>query len=60
MTTLPEAAPRPAEQRPLMTQKEYQIFNRRRAIRCWLLPYLASRAHPREFRPLLAYLFTEW
>jgi len=43
-----------------MSLQEYHAFNRRRAVRCWLWPYLASRVHPREFRPLLAYLFTEW
>jgi MoaA/NifB/PqqE/SkfB family radical SAM enzyme len=44
----------------IMTRKEYQAFNRRRSIRCWLVPYVASRLHPHEFHPLLAYLFTEW
>ena len=44
----------------LMTPKEYQAYNRRRAVRCWLWPYMASRLHPSEFRPLLVYLFTEW
>ena len=43
-----------------MSLREYHAFNRRRAVRCWLWPYLASRVHSREFRPLLAYLFTEW
>jgi MoaA/NifB/PqqE/SkfB family radical SAM enzyme len=60
MTLLPEAREAPAGDRPVMTKKEYHAFNRRRAVRCWLKPYVASRAHPRQFRPLLAYLFTEY
>jgi MoaA/NifB/PqqE/SkfB family radical SAM enzyme len=59
-TTLPEPATRPDASRAWMSKKEYQAFNRRRAIRCWLGPYVASRVHPASFRPLLAYLFTEW
>ena len=43
-----------------MTAREYAAFNRRRAVRCWLGPYLKARTHPHELRPLLAYLFTEW
>ncbi len=42
-----------------MTLKEYHAFNRQRAVRCWLWPYVRSRVHPRSFRPLLAYLFTD-
>ncbi len=42
-----------------MTPPRYHAFNRRRAVRCWLWPYLRSRVHPRPFRPLLAYLFTD-
>jgi MoaA/NifB/PqqE/SkfB family radical SAM enzyme len=59
MTALPEPA-RAGLDRPVMSRKAYQAFNRRRAVRCWLGPYLSSRVHPGEFRPLLAYLFTEW
>jgi MoaA/NifB/PqqE/SkfB family radical SAM enzyme len=44
----------------MMTRAEYQTFNRERAVSCWLWPYVHSRVHPRQFRPLLAYLFTEW
>lgn len=43
-----------------MDLKEYQAFNRRRAVRAWLWPYVGSRLHPRQFRPLLAYLFTDF
>lgn len=60
MTALPEPSRPASEDTHVMSVKEYQAFNRQRAIRCWLWPYLGSRMHPREFRPLLAYLFTEW
>lgn len=46
-------------ERGTMTLKQYHAFNRRRAVRCWLVPYLRSRLEPRAFHPLLAYLFTE-
>jgi MoaA/NifB/PqqE/SkfB family radical SAM enzyme len=45
--------------RSTMTVKQYHAFNRRRAMRCWLVPYLRSRVDPHAFHPLLAYLFTE-
>jgi MoaA/NifB/PqqE/SkfB family radical SAM enzyme len=32
----------------------------RRAMRGWLYPYLRSRVYPRDFHPIIAYLFTEW
>jgi MoaA/NifB/PqqE/SkfB family radical SAM enzyme len=60
MTSLPEPRERSADDRPLMSRKEYHAFNRNRAVRTWLKPYVQSRMHPREFRPLLAYLFTEY
>jgi uncharacterized Fe-S cluster-containing radical SAM superfamily protein len=31
-----------------------------RSLRCWYIPYLKSRYHSGEFRPLLSYLYTEW
>ncbi|HEX2339983.1 MAG TPA: radical SAM protein [Vicinamibacterales bacterium] len=60
MTTLPEPVWPPIHENGWMSTKEYRAFNRRRAIRCWLLPYLRSRLHAQQFHPLLAYLFTEW
>ena len=60
MTTLPEPVRSDAAEKPWMSRKEYQAFNRRRSVQCWLWPYLGSRMHPDEFRPLLSYLFTEW
>jgi MoaA/NifB/PqqE/SkfB family radical SAM enzyme len=59
MTEHREPVERPSDEPPPMTLKEYQAFNRRRAVRCWLGPYVRSRLHPQQFRPLLAYLFTE-
>ena len=48
MTERTETSGPAAEGRPWMSQKEYHAFNRRRAVRCWLRPYLGSRLHPRE------------
>jgi sulfatase maturation enzyme AslB (radical SAM superfamily) len=31
-----------------------------RAMKGWLFPYLKSRVLPRQFHPIIAYLFTEW
>jgi MoaA/NifB/PqqE/SkfB family radical SAM enzyme len=59
MTEISQLATVGHETEKWMTQREYHAFNRRRAVRCWLQPYLRSRLHPREFRPLLAFLFTE-
>ena len=38
----------------------YKGGNGVRAIRRWIIPYLNSRIHAAEFRPVLCYLFTEW
>ncbi len=38
----------------------YKTLNGVRAIRRWGVPYLMSRIHGDEFRPVLCYLFTEW
>jgi MoaA/NifB/PqqE/SkfB family radical SAM enzyme len=43
-----------------MTRREYQAFNRRRAVRCFLGPYVRARLAPHTLRPMFAYLFTEW
>ena len=39
---------------------KYKIRNGTRAIRTWVIPYLNTRIHPGEFRPVLCYLFTDW
>jgi MoaA/NifB/PqqE/SkfB family radical SAM enzyme len=56
----PPVYPRRPLDRPPMTRSEYTSFNRRRAVRCWLGPYVRSQMHRHALRPLLAYLFTEW
>jgi MoaA/NifB/PqqE/SkfB family radical SAM enzyme len=38
----------------------YKSFNGVRAFRRWVIPYLASRIHPDEFRPIICYLYTEY
>jgi MoaA/NifB/PqqE/SkfB family radical SAM enzyme len=38
----------------------YKGGNGIRAVRRWIIPYLNSRIHSAEFRPVLCYLFTEW
>ncbi len=38
----------------------YKVLNGAKAVRRWVIPYLNSRLHPNEFRPVLCYLYTEW
>ena len=38
----------------------YKGFNGVRATRRWVIPYLNSRIHAGEFRPVLSYLLTNW
>jgi len=38
----------------------YKVRNGGRAVRRWLIPYLNSRIHNGQFRPVLCYLYTEW
>jgi MoaA/NifB/PqqE/SkfB family radical SAM enzyme len=38
----------------------FKSLNGIRAIRRWAIPYLNSRIHAKEFRPVLCYLYTEW
>jgi len=38
----------------------YHFHNGLRAFRRWLMPYMRSRYHHDQFRPILSYLFTEW
>jgi MoaA/NifB/PqqE/SkfB family radical SAM enzyme len=38
----------------------YKFRSGARAIRTWVIPYLNSRIHRGEFRPVLCYLFTDW
>jgi len=38
----------------------YKTRNATKAIKRWVIPYLNSRIHSKQFRPVLCYLFTEW
>jgi MoaA/NifB/PqqE/SkfB family radical SAM enzyme len=38
----------------------FKGLNGVRAIRRWAIPYLYSRIHVNDFRPVLCYLYTEW
>jgi MoaA/NifB/PqqE/SkfB family radical SAM enzyme len=38
----------------------FKSLNGIRAINRWAIPYIYSRIHAKEFRPVLCYLFTEW
>jgi len=44
----------------MMDDLAYSFRNGTRAFRTWVIPYLNSRIHREEFRPVLCYLFTEW
>ncbi|MGD8549779.1 MAG: radical SAM protein, partial [Desulfobacterales bacterium] len=39
--------------------KNYQFSNFTRAYRSWFVPYLKTRIHSHEFRPLLSFLYTD-
>jgi MoaA/NifB/PqqE/SkfB family radical SAM enzyme len=41
-------------------QLHYKVDNGVRAFRRWVVPYINSRMHEQEFRPVLCYLYTEW
>jgi MoaA/NifB/PqqE/SkfB family radical SAM enzyme len=38
----------------------YKLRSGTRAFRSWVIPYLNSRIHREQFRPVLCYLFTDW
>ena len=42
------------------TSMSYKWSNGTRAVRRWVIPYIYSRIHSDEFRPVLCYLYTEW
>ncbi len=42
------------------TEKQYHKINTMRAFKCWALPFVKSRLHSSELRPIIAYLFTEF
>ncbi len=43
-----------------MDEVGYRFYNGIRAVRRWVIPYLNSRLHPHQFRPVLCYLYTDW
>src|SRR5262249_16171115 len=45
---------------PDYTNKEYDRLNMVRGLKGWALPYVKSRWHSKDLRPIIAYLFTEF
>ena len=43
-----------------MNQLAYKANNGIRAFRRWVIPYVTSRIHAQEFRPVLCYMYVEW
>ena len=43
-----------------LPEKQYHKINTMRAFKCWALPFVKSRFHSSELRPIIAYLFTEF
>jgi MoaA/NifB/PqqE/SkfB family radical SAM enzyme len=43
-----------------MNDLYYKVQNGTRAVRRWVIPYINSRIHSDEFRPLLCFLYTDW
>lgn len=43
-----------------MTQLGYKLNNGVRAFKRWVIPYVNSRIHAEEFRPVLCYMYVEW
>jgi MoaA/NifB/PqqE/SkfB family radical SAM enzyme len=39
--------------------RKYQLSNFTRAYRSWLIPYVNSKIHPKQFRPVLSFLYTD-
>jgi MoaA/NifB/PqqE/SkfB family radical SAM enzyme len=38
----------------------YHLATGWRGFRCWVVPYVGSRLHPNNLRPMLSYLFTDY
>lgn len=43
-----------------MNKLAYKAGNGIRAFRRWVIPYINSRIHATDFRPLLCYMYVEW
>ena len=39
--------------------RNYQLSNFIRAYRSWFIPYITSKVHPKKFKPLLSFLYTD-
>ncbi|MGA8178560.1 MAG: radical SAM protein [Desulfobacterales bacterium] len=39
--------------------RKYQLSNFTRAYRSWLIPYVNSKIHSKQFRPVLSFLYTD-
>jgi MoaA/NifB/PqqE/SkfB family radical SAM enzyme len=44
----------------MLDKLNYKGLNWIRAVERWVIPYLNSRVHADDFRPVLCYLFTDW
>jgi MoaA/NifB/PqqE/SkfB family radical SAM enzyme len=44
----------------MLDKLNYKGSNGIRAVKRWVIPYLNSRVHANEFRPVLCYLYTDW
>ncbi len=44
----------------MLDQLQYKVENGVRALQRWVIPYINSRIHEDEFRPVLCYLYTDW
>jgi MoaA/NifB/PqqE/SkfB family radical SAM enzyme len=40
-------------------RSRYHLYNFTRAYRSWLIPYIKSRIHSQEFRPVVSFLYTD-
>ncbi len=55
----PESSPEKPQPEKRIEPAFYYLKNFSRAYRSWLLPYIKSRLRSHEFRPILAYLYTD-
>ena len=59
----PQSLPTPAfpkDPNPHRTKAQYHRRNAWRTAYCWAWPYVKSRFHAGELRPIVSYLFTEY
>src|SRR5262245_54967940 len=58
--TLPEPVYPQRKPGPDYNDKQYNNLNAIRGLKGWAVPYITSRWHSKELRPIIAYLFTEF